>query len=74
MNNVYIVLRKATGEMALGRTYSTVRDAKIALKNRIFRPNWPLYAVAAVKIDPTIVATVDDSGNWADIKTEVTAE
>lgn len=70
MERLYAVIEIATGKMALGQTYRTKRDAKLAIKQRIFKPEWPRYAVATFKITPTIVSTVDADGKWTEVAAE----
>ncbi|MMZ68029.1 hypothetical protein D1872_306760 [compost metagenome] len=67
MERLYAVVEIATGKMALGRTYYTARDAKVAIKHRIYKRNQPQYAVATFTITPTIVSTVDAEGRWTEV-------
>lgn len=70
MERFYVVIEIATGKMALGKTYYTKRDAKNAIKQRIWEGDWPRYAVATFTITPTIVSTVDADGNWTEVSAE----
>ncbi|GIQ63683.1 hypothetical protein PACILC2_22510 [Paenibacillus cisolokensis] len=70
MERLYAVIEIATGKLALGKTYYTERDAKLAIKQRIWKAKWPEYAVATFTITPTIVATVDKDGKWTGVAAE----
>lgn len=70
MERLFAVIEIATGKMALGRTYYSKRDAKLAIKNRVYKRNQPLYAVATFTITPTIVSTVDADGKWTEVGVE----
>lgn len=70
MENLYAVIDKSTGKPKFRKAYMSARDAKLALKNRISRSGWAKYAVASVKFEPTVIATVDDNGNWTEVPAE----
>ncbi|MDR9852920.1 hypothetical protein RJP21_04805 [Paenibacillus sp. VCA1] len=70
METAYIVVEISTGKMALGRVYQTKRDAKLAIKQRIWKPKWPQYAVASFIGTPTIVSTVNADGKWTEVSAE----
>lgn len=70
MERLYAVIEVATGKLVLGKAYQTEGHAKNAIKQRIYKRDWPQYAVATFTVTPTIVSTVDADGNWTEVGAE----
>lgn len=64
MLEVYVIIRKSTGEVAHSRAVYTSLQAAKSVVRRMYCPQD--YAVARIGSAATVVAEIDGNGRWRD--------
>lgn len=70
MIDTYVIIRRDTGKLAHSKAYTSIRDAKLALKYHHGGPFASHYAVAKVSAKPSALFTVRADGKWMEVPAE----
>lgn len=62
---VYVIIDRATGEIAHNKAYTASGPAKLALRYHYEKS--PQYGVAKITAAPSQVVTLDADGNWTEV-------
>lgn len=66
MYTAYIIIDRVSGEPAQAKAYTTVGDAKRALKYH-HKHNYEQYAIAKIQAAPEVLLVSDKDGKWTEV-------
>lgn len=70
MIDTYVIIRRPSGELTHSKAYTSLRDAKLALKYHHGGPYVSNYAVVKISAIPSAMYAVRSDGKWMEVSAE----